>query len=509
MLFKGFECLNGAHSALHREALDPFVDGLTEERIETLSRRHGIKPRWPQPWIKARTGGSDDHGLFNVGRTWTEFPADAVTVPVLLQCIREARCRPGGEVGSAMKLAHNFFGVGIRYYGRQVAPADSVAAKMLGVLIGERVSKRTLAWVAAKAWAKGAVARAARFIVGERHAPAGTSLLTDVVSKSLRQRLGEAPILSDALRQGRAPLAEHLAMFNMLSAVNRDVAEGIRQAVALALADGRLGSVFDALSAIAAHQFVMMPYYFALFHQNRERHVLARVTGHQRPAGKPRIGLFTDTLDEVNGVGRFIRSINDHAQQQDCNLIVHTCSTTPASEAPWRKNFTPMLSSPMPAYEGLSLNLPPILEVLEWADRQQFDAIHVNTPGPMGLMGWLVAQMLRVPLVMTYHTDFPRYVERLTGDYRLTTAATAYMQWFYGQADAVFSRSRSYIKTLEKLGVNQRQAGPDAGGGRQRMLQPVSSSRVLGIGRRQGAAPHFVRRPGQRGKEPADAGRGV
>ena len=80
LMFKGFECLNGAHSALHREALEPFIDGLTPQRIAEMSERHGIAPRWPRPWIKARTGGSDDHGLFNIGRTWTEFPADAKTV---------------------------------------------------------------------------------------------------------------------------------------------------------------------------------------------------------------------------------------------------------------------------------------------------------------------------------------------------------------------------------------------------------------------------------------------
>jgi uncharacterized membrane protein len=65
------------------------------------------------------------------------------------------------------------------------------------------------------------------------------------------------------------------------------------------------------------------------------------------------------------------------------------------------------------------LNLPPVLEVLDWADRQQFDVVHVSTPGPMGLCGWLVAKMLRVPLMCTYHTDFPAYVDKLARDHRV------------------------------------------------------------------------------------------
>ena len=105
LLFKGFECLNGAHSPLHREAFEPLLDRLDEEQIAHLADKHGLRARWTEPWIKTRTGGSDDHGLLNVGRTWTEFPAEATTIDAVLECLRTGRCRPGGETGSALKLA--------------------------------------------------------------------------------------------------------------------------------------------------------------------------------------------------------------------------------------------------------------------------------------------------------------------------------------------------------------------------------------------------------------------
>ena len=91
---------------------------------------------------------------------------------------------------------------------------------------------------------------------------------------------------------------------------------------------------------------------------------------------------------------------------------------------------------------------------MEWADRQQFDAIHVHTPGPMGLCGWLVAKMLRVPLLGTYHTDFPAYVENLTGDHRVANGTRGYIEWFYRRLAAVFSRSRAYELSLRELGVS-------------------------------------------------------
>lgn len=118
LLFKGFECVNGAHSALHGAAFEPMLDELTAERLAELSARHGLRPHWPDPHVKARTGGSDDHGLFNIGRTYTEFPPEVNTVADVLDCLRTGRCRPGGESGSSLKLAHNLIGVGIGYASR-------------------------------------------------------------------------------------------------------------------------------------------------------------------------------------------------------------------------------------------------------------------------------------------------------------------------------------------------------------------------------------------------------
>jgi hypothetical protein len=72
----------------------------------------------------------------------------------------------------------------------------------------------------------------------------------------------------------------------------------------------------------------------------------------------------------------------------------------------------------------------------------------------MGLCGWLVAKMLHVPLLGTYHTDFPAYVDSLARDHRVTNGTVAYMKWLYGgQMSCVMSRSRAYRFNLHDLGV--------------------------------------------------------
>ncbi len=463
LLFKGFEVLNGAHSVLHRLHLEPVLDGLTASSIDALAAGQGLAARWPDPHVKARTGGSDDHGLFNVGRTWTEFPADATTVDAVLDCLRTGRCRPGGEAGSSLKLAHNFYGVGLRYHASRLAGGR--AGTVVGALVGgeggeggtgRRVRRRDVVRSVVASRAKRLGGRLARPFTGRRPGPTGTALLVDLLVKSCGRQLGDHAALADAVRGGRAALGEHGAMFDFVSALNRDVAGGVADAVAAALGRGEVAGVFDAVATVAAHQAMLLPYYFALSLQNRERAVLGRVTGRGDgvTAATLRLGVFTDTFDEVNGVGRFVRDLSREARAAGRSLVVATSSATPRVDCPSRVNFAPLLTRPTPFYPDQPLTLPPVLEVLEWADRQQFDAVHVHTPGPMGLVGLAVAAMLRVPVVMTYHTDLPRYVADLTGgDHRLTAATEAYLRWFHGRAALTFARTRSYRGRLRQMGL--------------------------------------------------------
>jgi glycosyltransferase involved in cell wall biosynthesis/predicted metal-dependent phosphoesterase TrpH len=456
LLFKGFECLNGAHSLLHRKAFEPLLDELTPQSLAELAERHGIEPRWPELWRKTRTGGSDDHGLFNIGRTYTEFPAGTDTLDKLLDCLREGRCTPAGEAGSSLKLAHNFYSVGIRYHTRRMARKETSSPAMLKALVGERPFRKRDLFKAAVSHSAGAIGRRIRRRLGsKKQEPTGVALLSRLFRGSLRKRLPLHKPLVNAFRKGHAPLAEHEPMFRLICELDRDATAGIAASVTKAIGSGRIAPVFDALSSVACQQFMLMPYYFAMFHQNRERHLLPRVTGHGKRLDREnlKLGVFTDTFEDINGVSRFLQTLGGQAALRGRDLTLHTCSTEPKLQVPYRKNFFPAVSFPLPAYPQLSISIPPLAEVLEWADRQQFDAIHVHTPGPMGLIGWMAAQMLNVPLLSTYHTDFPAYVQDHTADHRLITATASYMRWFFGRSDSIFTRSRQYEQVLGGMGI--------------------------------------------------------
>jgi glycosyltransferase involved in cell wall biosynthesis len=463
LLFKGFECLNGAHSPLHREAFEPLLEWLSRERIEKLSARHDLPPRWPSPWIKARTGGSDDHGLLNVGRTWTEFPPDADTPAKVLQCLRDGTCRPGGESGSSAKLAHTFYSVAVRYYSRHIMPEGAkpnFTTSLLQAIVGERPApgKMEIARAAIKGKLKRLTAAVVRPLRRGRadQIPDGTSLLKKLFLTSFKDRLGDQDALRAALSSGLPPLGEHEEMLRLVNEVNRDVTRGLKGAIDQAFQTASFTGLFEAIAAILAQQFVLSPYYFSLFHQNKERHLLRKLTGRLAApdAHSLKVGLFTDTLDDVNGVCRFLCDMAGQAAREGRRLVIHTCASSPRHDLPNRRNFTSLLELPLPAYPEMKLAIPPVLEVLAWADREQFDVIHVSTPGPMGLMGLLAAKMLRAPVLGTYHTDFPAYADKLTGDHRVTNGTRTYCEWFYRRLTRVFSRSRAYELNLRELGVS-------------------------------------------------------
>ena len=460
LMFKGFEAINGAHSPLHRDAFEELLNSLTPAMIEDLAVRHHMKPPWPDPHTKARTGGSDDHGLLNIGRTWTEFPADVATPGDLLHCLRTGECRPGGSAGSATKLAHQFYSVAVKYFTRERLPeghTPSLPTMLLQTFVGEGpvTSKRQLMKLALKHKLKG-IGKKLLKPWKDKHAVGGAAkLLGKPFLGAAKERIREYPELLDSLQNGEAPLSAHAAMFSFASQVNADVMRSLADEMEASVKEGRLTGIFDVVAAAMAQQFICLPYYFSFFHQNKERGLLRELTGsvdRRRPA-QLKLAIFSDTLDEVNGVSRFIRDMAERADMRAFDLTVHTCSDRIMFDLPNRRNFQPVATYRLPYYPELSLNLPPLMEILSWADRQQFDAIEVSTPGPMGLIGMLAGQMLGIPVLATYHTDFPAYVLNYTGDERLTDITIAYMKWFYGRCTKVFTRSKPYGAALLSLGI--------------------------------------------------------
>jgi glycosyltransferase involved in cell wall biosynthesis len=162
---------------------------------------------------------------------------------------------------------------------------------------------------------------------------------------------------------------------------------------------------------------------------------------------------FTDTLEDVNGVSTTIRKMASAAADAGEELVV-VCSLGEVHLDGLRvENFRPIGEFELPEYELQKLSFPPILQILEFVEREQFTEIVISTPGPMGLTGLLAAKMLNLQTSGIYHTDFPEYIRILTEDKFLESLAWTYMRWFYGQQDTVFVNSEEYRRSWIDRGI--------------------------------------------------------
>jgi glycosyltransferase involved in cell wall biosynthesis len=167
-----------------------------------------------------------------------------------------------------------------------------------------------------------------------------------------------------------------------------------------------------------------------------------------------RVCLFTDTLGDINGVSRFIRNAGDAGAASGCLLTVLTSTRMEVPDKPHFVNVRPIAAMRMPRYEHLEVVLPRAGEIRRVATALKPDAIHVSTPGPVGMVGRGLALKLGVPLLGTYHTDFPAYVERLFDDTVLGSMTADVMAWFYRPFSRVFSRSAESMRSMADAGLD-------------------------------------------------------
>lgn len=477
LLFKGFETLNGAHSGTHRAGIETFLASLTPGKVHRLIEKHQLEPHWPRIWEKARTGGSDDHALLNVGRAWTgvtladahgaNLRPDAIDASGVIADPREffravmsGRSHGAGTPGHSSLLAHQLTTVAANYGARRIAASGSPLARE-------------------------AASRVCRFAGIDLPRPSRLRLgLSYVASKVRRRRRASDPLVRALLECSREVLAnypdlrarlspEGLARGSALSEHDRMAAfaDDLYAGVHAVLQSSALQSlrardhkrVLDHVASYAMLELSQAPYLFSLFHQNKERALVEQVEHESAEPGEGvsvlerpmKVMLFTDTLADVNGVSRFIRNVAARAHETGRDLRVVTSTTMPLDHfdpTPNITNVPPVFSMAMPRYPQLQLALPPLVKMLRLADAFQPDVIHVSTPGPVGLAGLIASRMLRTPVAGVYHTDFPAYVEHLFDESAAYLCAQG-MRAFYAPFAAVFSRSIDYTDALTRLGV--------------------------------------------------------
>jgi len=162
-----------------------------------------------------------------------------------------------------------------------------------------------------------------------------------------------------------------------------------------------------------------------------------------------RLAYVTDTYFEINGVAGSSKTINKLASIHKLPIDIITMGKNEIQE----KVITlrSMKEFPMPFYHEYKLRFPSLIELLDIL--KNYTHVHVATPGPLGLMAFMVAKVLNLNLTFAFHTDIPMYVYNYTQSESLKNLLYKAISILCNLSDITYVPSLKYAKVLMELGV--------------------------------------------------------
>ena len=440
LLFPIWEVHNGSTLERENALARRLAEQCTAEKLEELSVKHGLEPM--HGGQITFTAGSDDHAGFDIASACT-VTADTGGIAGFLGEVKSGRSWIEGTHGSTFKLAHTM--LGLLAHGADQGEGGKGAG-----LLGQ--------------------ARAGRKWMGLVSLAVGSDSAAGVLRKVMADRELRKAILP-LIRNGHAGDSGGDEFHNQLfSLVNAAWTSGMRTT----LSDLSELTIFnfienlDMIGRLVALQVLLLPHSLASNYHSRQRHFLRRLSSQMLPdvptaeGPWPRVALFTDTVDQVNGVTSILGSLDEYCSAADLPLEIIACgeggsgkeSADGANSRVIR--FPAVTSLNLPDFGDLDMNVPPVLDVVRYCEEQQFDIIHAATPGPLGLVAFMVSRILHVPFVSSFRTDVPRCVGRLTDDKLNEEAAWTYTRWFHQRCDLTFVPSAWSSRDLASHGLDQR-----------------------------------------------------
>jgi len=456
LLFKNFE-LNGARDAEQNHALRIILSSLTPEDMERLADKHGLEPKFPEPWRKNLTAGSDDHSSLTIAGTYTQIEGPK-TVEEFLAALESHRAEPIGRASTPQTLAHNLYGIAYQFYKNKMG-LDRYVSKDLFLKFLDRflqsnreeedgfLSRIALLWNHRKR---------------PRNKPSMSKNILELLKTETQALIKKDPELMRIVESKDVDLRnlekKWFRFVNQLS--NRSLLHFSNHLLDH-LSGANVFNIFQSVGSAGGLYTLLAPYFvsFSIFSSQRQfsREALQHFSGGQNGESKPgriKVAHFTDTFYEVNGVARTLQQQVRIALRTNKNLTLITCDAQDHHPCAGVHNFRPIGVYELPEYPEQKLHFPPFLEMLNYCYEEGFTHIHSATPGPIGIAALAIARILKLPFYGTYHTALPQYAQYLTNDYAIEDLVWKYTIWYYDQTDLVFVPSNSTANELIQKGIS-------------------------------------------------------
>lgn len=384
VLFGLWEFVNGSRPLSQNRLAREIAEGVGALDLRRMALRQGLPPP-PHRGIRG-IAGSDDHGGAYVGATHTVTPG--VRSPrEFLEALAAGEVRPAGEDGSVGKFVQTAF----RLAGAALEGGKEDRAAGLLRRLG--------------------------------------------LPDDIRVRLRAASATSENALLRYLPVLARLDEARMRSSL----ASRYEHRVQRTFEDSGLGSsALDFLGSVGGfvdgHVFIA-PYVAAHGYFGREAGKARKLREELRLEGgvaPPRVAVFVDGMNGVPAMYRGLGSLLDADLEGRLRFV--TCSSPPA---PGVVSMRPVTHVGTPLNEGSNLGVPSLLEVLEHVAEEDYAALHVATPGPLGLAALVCGLVLGVPVVGSYSEDFAGHARGLFGDEIVAGLVEVAVREFYERCSVV------------------------------------------------------------------------
>ncbi|OPY70058.1 MAG: GDP-mannose-dependent alpha-mannosyltransferase [Syntrophorhabdaceae bacterium PtaU1.Bin034] len=434
VLFNVFEVINGGRNRSDNTAWKNILEHLTPECLHALCRKHSLEPFDSEPWLKGFTAGSDDHGGIFIGRTYTV--TDGESAHDVLHALKTRQTRAEGRHSDYQTLVFSIYKV----------VHDSSRYSDAG-------TSRTLLGQLTEALFEGKKVSITNRIRLSRLKTRAKETENDVYGsfKKLVDELNNQRFetMEDAIRLVYTRIARFSDGFLRLlfSSLGPDLAKLDFFAMTR--------NVQAALPGV----FLSLPFFMTLRHLNENRALvnrLASVLNIDTLHEGRRVLWFTDTINDLNGVSVTLREVGRLAYERGLNVkIVTSLDSGEVSGLPPNVLNLPFIHQfELPYYESYRLKIPSILTSLKELYMFDPDRVYISTPGPLGLLGLLVAKLMNVKSVGFYHTDFALQAREIIEDESVARMLESYSKWFYSTMDEIRVPTLRYLRMLEERGFD-------------------------------------------------------
>ncbi|OUL28763.1 glycosyltransferase family 1 protein [Nostoc sp. 106C] len=165
-----------------------------------------------------------------------------------------------------------------------------------------------------------------------------------------------------------------------------------------------------------------------------------------------KIALFTETfLPKVDGIVTRLRHTVDHLQRHG-NQVLVIAPEGGITEHKGAKVYG-VTGFPLPLYPELKMALP--RPAIGYAlEEFQPDIIHVVNPAVLGLSGIFYSKVLKIPLVASYHTHLPQYLQHY-GLGMLEGLLWELLKGAHNQAELNLCTSTAMVEELSAHGIER------------------------------------------------------